>query len=191
MFNVLGHQDMRDLVLSHLEKLRRLFVAHAVSPWFIFIVESNLGLEASHIANLLLHEKKCVSLSETGPEGRDGVTTTNDRKLQFVAVLEQMLMTNCISLSQPLASNDSTQALAELKKQLLNYRKINSEVSSASGFSNNNKVVYSGKINEAGKLMPHAMQDDLCITLQLAAFWTTYILQRKCKFFDYTNIFDS
>jgi hypothetical protein len=180
---------MRTLVVNHLEQLTKLFVYQHVKPWFIFIVESNLGLEASHIAKLVSSYHKCVCLRETGPDGRDGVTTTNDRKLQFVAILEQMLASNCISFSRDIASQDVSLMKADLKKQLLNYRKINSEVCSNSGFTSS-KVVYSGKVNESGKLMPYAMQDDLCITLQLAAFWTTYIIQRKCKFFDYNAIFD-
>ena len=40
-----------------------------------------------------------------------------------------------------------------------------------------------------GKVMAHALQDDLCITLQLLAFWSSYVLQRRCKFLDYDRIF--
>lgn len=35
---------------------------------------------------------RCVSLAETGAEGRFGVLTTNNRKLEFVALLEQLLL---------------------------------------------------------------------------------------------------
>ena len=50
-------------------------------------------------------------------------------------------------------------------------------------------VLHSGKVAENGKLGPSALQDDLCIALQLAVFWSTYVVQRKCKFLDYTRLF--
>ena len=75
-----------------------------------------------------------------------------------------------------------------LKKQLLQYRKVNSELGKSTVFGMH-KITYSGKVSEDGKVMAHALQDDLCITLQLLAFWSSYILQRRCKFLDYDRIF--
>ena len=33
------------------------------------------------------------------------------------------------------------------------------------------------------------MRDDLCIALQMAVYWSSYVLQRKCKFLDYGALF--
>lgn len=184
----LGHNDMTDVVTTHIDELQSLFVHQVKKPWILVSVESNLGLEASHIAHLLANKPKVVCLAETGPDGKHGVLTTHQRKIEFVAITQQLLMTNAMSINKHVISKDAAVALADLKKQLHNYKKINSEISGGSAFGMP-KVSYSGKVSETGKLMAHAFQDDLCITLQLAAYWSTYILQRKCRFLDYANIF--
>jgi hypothetical protein len=93
-----------------------------------------------------------------------------------------------LSVSDRVVSDDPEVALQTLKKQLLNYRKVNSELGKSTVFGSH-KITYSGKVSEDGKLMAHALQDDLCITLQLLAFWSSYVLQRRCKYLDYGTIF--
>lgn len=110
--------------------------------------------------------------------------------MQFVAVIERLMAEDGITISTRLVSDDADDALKTLKKQLLNYRKVNSELGKSTAFGNH-KITYSGKVSEDGKVMAHALQDDLCITLQLLAFWSSYILQRKCKFLDYDTIFSN
>lgn len=129
-----------------------------------------------------------VVLRETGPSGKWGVATTHDRKMAFVAVVEQLMLENAISISETIVSDDATACLATLRQQMGAFRKINSEVGKSTAFSSP-KIIYSGKVNAQGKMMPNALQDDLCITLQLLAFWSRYVVQRKCKFLDYATIF--
>lgn len=129
-------------------------------------------------------------LRETGPHGKWGVATTHDRKMAFVAVVEQLMLENALTISAAVVSDDATAALATLRQQMGAFRKINSELGKSTAFANP-KIIYSGKVNAEGKMMPNALQDDLCITLQLLAFWSKYVVQRKCKFLDYESIFGS
>jgi hypothetical protein len=108
--------------------------------------------------------------------------------MQFVSVLERLLAEDGLGLYQSIVSDDAEAALCTLRKQLLTYRKVNSEVGKSTAFTSN-RITYSGKVSEDGKVMSNVLQDDLCITLQLLAFWSSYILQRKCSFLDYAKIF--
>ena len=128
-------------------------------------------------------------LRETGPTGKAGVATTHERKLQFVALLEQLMLEHAISFNERIISDDEEDCMKTLKRQLGTYRKINSELGKATVFAVP-KVTYSGKVTEDGRMLPNSLQDDLCITLQMLAFWSSYVLQRKCKFLDYTNLYD-
>lgn len=129
-------------------------------------------------------------LRETGPHGKWGVATTHDRKMAFVAVIEQLMLENALTISAAVVSDDAPAALATLRQQMGAFRKINSELGKSTAFANP-KIIYSGKVNAEGKMMPNALQDDLCITLQLLAFWSKYVVQRKCKFLDYASVFGS
>lgn len=120
--------------------------------------------------------------------GKCGVLTTNTRKLEFVSVLERLMMERALAICANVVSDNATDALAALQKQLGTYRKVNSESGKATVFGSA-KVTFSGKVTEDGKMRPGVMQDDLCITLQLLAFWSSYVLQRKCKFLDYARLF--
>jgi hypothetical protein len=152
------------------------------------MVESNLGLEAAHIANMCKDDSDVVSLRETGQEGRFGVLTTQQRKMEFVALLEQLLLQNAVTVCDRVVSDDAPVSLETLKRQLQQYRMVCSETNCATVF-NQLRVTYSGKVAENGKVAPSAMQDDLCIALQLAAFWSSYVIQRKCKFLDYDRLY--
>ena len=185
----LGHDDMRALVCRHMHGIRRLFITQNKLPWFVLAVESNLGLEASHVAHIVRDMERVVVLRETGPEGKHGVCTTHQRKLEFVSLLEQSLLEHAVSIADRIASDDAEKCIADLRKQLMNYRKVNSETGRGSAFAQA-KLTYSGKVGEDGRMAPHAFQDDLCITLQLAVFWSSYVLQRKCKFLNYKRLFD-
>lgn len=180
---------MRALVMRHVNGLESATAMLKHPPKLVLMVESNLGLEAAHIANMVKEKPRCVSLTETGTEGRYGVLTTNHRKLEFVALLEQLLLQNSVFVCERLISDDQNACLTTLKKQLLQYRQVSSEANCTTVF-NNTRTTYSGKVSEDGRVVPNALQDDLCIALQLAAFWSSYVLQRKCKFLDYNRFFD-
>lgn len=112
---VTGHQDMRDLVLRHVNGLASMMRRHAVPFRFVVAVESNLGLEASHIAYLLRERSDCVVLKETGTAGKCGVLTTNQRKMEFVAVLEDLLLQKAVELSDRIISDDAEACLKTLR----------------------------------------------------------------------------
>lgn len=181
---------MRALVLRHINGLESATSMLTRPPYIVVMVESNLGLEAAHIANMVKDKPRCINLTETGPEGRFGVLTTNNRKLEFVALLEQQLLQNSVFLCERLICDDQDHCVSTLKKQLLQYRMVSSEANCTTVF-NNTRTTYSGKVSEDGRVVPNALQDDLCIALQLACFWSSYVLQRKCQFLDYNRFFDA
>jgi len=184
------HEEMRRLVLRHVSGLNRLFVHQRTVPTILVMVESNLGMEASHIQHALAQVSNVVCLRETGPEGKWGVSLTHERKLSYVAVTEQLLMEHAISIGAKVVSDDPEECLTTLKQQLQNYRKVNSELGRSTVFAQA-KHTYSGKVTEDGRMLPQAMQDDLCITFQMLCWWSAYIIQRKCKFLNYAKIYDS
>ena len=67
-----------------------------------------------------------VLLRETSPMGKCGVLTTNTRKLEFVSVLERLMMERALAICASVVSDNATDALAALQKQLCTYRKVNS-----------------------------------------------------------------
>ena len=176
---------MQNLLKRHVNALRSRCQG---SPKFVIMTESNLGLEAAHIANFFREEPRCVCLRETGPEGRFGVLTTHGRKFEFAALLEQYLMQQAITICNHVVSDDAPGAVRQLETQLLNYRMVSSSDTTLNAFSNT-RVTLSGKVGANGKITGGAMQDDLCIALQLAIFWSSYVLQRKCNFLDYNRFF--
>jgi hypothetical protein len=179
---------MRALVRRHVQGLQNMCARMTTPPMLVLMVESNLGLEAAHIANMLKDEENVISLRETGKEGRFGVLTTQQRKMEFVALVEQLLLQNSVNVCERVVSDDADAALSTLKKQLLQYRMVSSETCCPTVF-NQSRVTYSGKVSENGKITGSALQDDLCIALQLAAFWSSYVIQRKCKFLDYNRFY--
>jgi hypothetical protein len=179
---------MRALVARHVQGLKNLTAHISPSPKLVLMVESNLGLEAAHIANMLKEDTDVISLRETGKEGRFGVLTTHQRKMEFVAILEQLLLQSAVTVCERVVSDDDAAALQTLKRQLHQYRMVCSESNCPTVF-NQSRVTYSGKVSENGKVAPSALQDDLCIALQLAAFWSSYVIQRKCKFLDYDRFY--
>jgi hypothetical protein len=181
---ITGHTDMNATLLRHIRGLERLVggATHAVR--FVIMTESNLGLEAAHVANMLKDEPRCIQLKETGPQGRYGVLTTHQRKIEFVALLESMLTQDGICIVDNLVSTDATTTLATLQRQLGQYRMIST---TGAGLFAPPKISYSGKVGPDGKLS--TLQDDLCIALQMAVYWSSYVIQRKCKFLDYAGLF--
>ena len=146
--------------------------------------------EASHIQHALAEVSNVTCLRETGPEGKWGVTLTHERKLSYVAITEQLLLEHAVFISQKIVSDDMDDCITTLKQQLQNYRKVNSELGRSTVFAQA-KHTFSGKVTEAGRMLPQSMQDDLCITFQMLCWWSAYILQRKCKFLNYASLYDS
>ena len=181
---ITGHTDMNATLLRHIRGLERLVGSATHAVRFIIMTESNLGLEAAHVANMLKDEPRCVHLKETGPQGRYGVLTTHQRKIEFVALLESMLTQDGICIVDNLVSTDAATTLATLQRQLGQYRMVST---AGAGLFAPPKISYSGKVGPDGKLS--TLQDDLCIALQMAVYWSSYVIQRKCKFLDYAGLF--
>jgi hypothetical protein len=89
---------------------------------------------------------------------------------------------DAISIADHLVSDDAKASIGVLQKQLNQYRMITSQ---PNGLGSKPRMSYSGKFGPDGKL--NNLQDDLCIALQMAAYWSSYVIQRKCKFFDYSE----
>ena len=106
--------------------------------------------------------------------------------MEFVALLEQLLLQDAISIADRVVSDDAKDCLEVLQRQLGQYKMICSE-STATTVFNTTRITYSGKVSENGKLSN--MNDDLCIALQIAAYWSSYVLQRKCGKLDYERFF--
>lgn len=68
-----GYGEIRSLLTTHVRALRRVYK----SSHFIFIPESNLGHEASHMHHMLNDMPRCTTLLE---KGEPGVITTHKRK---------------------------------------------------------------------------------------------------------------
>lgn len=90
--------------------------------------------------------------------------------------------------TRPVAPVAPVALMARRRKQLDTYRMLSNEVGRNTVFGAP-KVTYSGKVGPDGRPAPSALQDDLCIALQMAAFWSSYVIQRRCKFLDYGSIY--
>ena len=107
---------MQAIVVRHFNGLMNLFARQQIAPWFILAIESNLGMEASHIEHMLRGYPRVVVLHETGSSGKCGVATTHQRKLEFVAVLERLLLDDAVCIADRIVSDDADACIANLKK---------------------------------------------------------------------------
>jgi hypothetical protein len=187
--NIRGHNAMYALVKRHVTGVMGLFKHHPRPVQCIVMPESGTGIEGSHIEDALKEFKHCSVLHETGKNANCGMATTAERKHGFVSVLEGMFNDDSIGFSKVLVSDRETANLDDLRKQLGHYRRVNSDLGKSSAFAKSS-MTYSGKVSTDGKMLPHLFQDDLCMALQLLAYWARYVRQRRCKFFNYT-LYDS
>ena len=169
---VKGHDQIQQLLLAHVRALQRRYS----DAWLIFVGESNLGQEADHMKHMLRRESNVYAVCEGGLAG---VRTTQKRKelyamevCKFISQDAMMHTGNELVSVNPL--KDSTepelqkQALNELEKQLLGYRKI--VLHSQTGRSDP-RISYTGKSQGA--------QDDLVVTLTIAAYWGVQFMTRR------------
>ena len=169
---VKGHDQIQQLLLAHVRALQRRYS----DAWLIFVGESNLGQEADHMKHMLRRESNVYAVCEGGLAG---VRTTQKRKelyamevCKFISQDAMLHTGNELVSVNPL--KDSTepelrkQALGELEKQLLGYRKI--VLHSQTGRSDP-RISYTGKSQGA--------QDDLVVTLTIAAYWGVQFMTRR------------
>ena len=154
------------VLLDHVKTVQKRLPQHIS----VFIIENNLGFESSHIYRCIKNSglKLCVALRDD--KGSIGVLTTHATKEACVDRLNECLNQKSVKISEDFvniqakhhhrdkSTVDST--LAELQKQLENYKKI-TDYERDKPFKKT-KITFSGKADG---------DDDLCIALQLNLLW--------------------
>ena len=171
---VRGHDEIEVLLMAHVHRLQKRYP----DVWLIFVGESNLGQEADHMKHMLRHENTVFSVTEGGLAG---VRTTNKRKELYAMELCKFISQSALKhtgenlvVVNPLKSLPPDElvvaAIDELKRQLLGYRKI--VLHSQTGRSEA-RISYTGKSQGA--------QDDLVVTLSIAAYWGVQFMTRRIQ----------
>ncbi len=158
---VKGHGEVRNLLETHVRGIRVAFP----SSYIIFVPESNLGHEASHMAHMLKDVPKCRSLME---RGEPGVITTHKRKELYANTAVERFAAEGIWYSETFVcanpygdANDRAKRVKRMfRKQLGLFSKI--VVPRGKGY-NMPKIIYTGKENG---------NDDLVMTFMIGLFWS-------------------
>lgn len=171
---VKGHDEIEKLLMAHIHAMQRMYP----DTWFIFVGESNLGQEADHMKHMLRAEANVYAVMEGGLAG---VRTTNKRKELYAMELCKFISQKALAhtgtnivVSNPMKTGSAAElrdgAMAELGKQLLGFRKI--VLHSQTGRSEP-RISYTGKSQGA--------QDDLVVTLTIAAYWGVQFMTRRIQ----------
>jgi hypothetical protein len=137
---------------------------------FIF-VERNLGFEAEHHKRALEYMEG-VSFYVDQKANRVGVLTTEATKHAMATLVVAMLEEKRLHIQDPLFSNDPQGMRIRLREQLETY---SMQVKAPPDTFGKEKIVLSGKVG--------GMKDDVCICLQLAAYYTQLENQRAVQGF--------
>jgi len=124
-------------------------------------VERNLGFEAEH-HHRVLGSIPGVEFFIDHKAGRVGVLTTNATKHAMSTILNTMMRERRVHVARTVVSRDATAVLVRLREQLEIYSYQYKQAANTFG---KNQVALSGKVG--------GMKDDLCICLQLGAYWTS------------------
>jgi len=156
-----GHGEIRNLLETHVRAIRATFV----SSYIIFIPESNLGHEASHMSHMLKDIPKCRSLME---KGEPGVITTHKRKELYAnSAVERFAGGGVWYASQFVCANpygDANSRAARVKRMFRKQLGMFSKIVVPRGKDYNiPKIIYSGK--EQGN-------DDLVMTFMIGLYWS-------------------
>ena len=134
------------------------------------IIEANYGgwPVASRIAGIASHHPPVNHMTQDNTRlGRPGVWTSNEVKERMRLSMSHLLRTETITFADIFVSQ-SLNVLSEICQQLKNY-----------------KYTYKEAVNEVGVTKPKlsgkggSCNDDLCISIQMLAFWSTYCLDRS------------
>lgn len=158
---VKGHGEVRTLLETHVRGIRATYP----SSFIIFIPESNLGHEASHMAHMLRDVPKCRSLME---KGEPGVLTTHKRKELYTNCAVERFAGGAIWVANDFVCvnpfEDANSRAAKVKRMFRRQLGIFSKIVVPRGKQYNlPKVIYSGK--EQGN-------DDLVMTFMIGLFWS-------------------
>jgi hypothetical protein len=158
-----------DLVSKHIHRIR-METGRKATRVFIF-VERNLGFEAEH-HKYGLEYMEGVSFYVDQKANRVGVLTTEATKHAMARLVVAMLEERRIHIQDPLFSNDPAGMRIRLREQLETY---SMQVKAAPDTFGKEKLSLSGKVG--------GMKDDICICLQLAAYYTQLENQRAVHSF--------
>jgi hypothetical protein len=167
-------KEIRDLLVGHVEGIRK----HSLftNAWIVFIFESNLGNESSWMKEIVEVYPKTWCMCE---KNRDGVLTTNERKIQFAAEGTRHFSSDSISMYEQLLISSPFDAKIPyaIRKQHL-VEKLTKQLC---GFSKYVKVRGHGKkkIEFSGKGRNLDEQDDLVMTLLIGLFFGALFILRK------------
>jgi hypothetical protein len=152
-------------VREHIDALRS-DLYRTLSPVRIY-VERNLGFEAEHHQRAL-GDLPGVEFYVDHNASRVGVLTTNETKHAMCTVLSTMMRERRVHIRRPFVSRDPTGVLVRLREQLEIY---SYQFKAAVNTFTQDRVALSGKVG--------GMKDDLCICLQLGAYWTNVEVVRQ------------
>ena len=170
-----GFEQIEGLLTAHIDGIRS--VPEFADAWIVFIPESNLGNEASHMKKML---SKYVKLWTWNENGRDGLLTTNTRKILYAAEGCRHLGGNSIHIYKNLLLSNpydhapyaekKNRVLKELKTQLLKFSKIVKPRGHGKPI-----IIYSGKGDGSEN-------DDFVLAFLIALYGGALWISRKTTF---------
>ena len=158
-----------ELVVQHITRIRS-DMGRKTSRFFVF-VERNLGFEAEHHKRALDHIPG-VTFYVDQKACRVGVLTTEATKHAMAQLVVSMLAERRIHVLPTLYSHEPEVMRSRLREQMETY---SAQFKQAPDTFGKDKISLSGKIG--------GMKDDVCICLQLAAYFTQLEMQRASEMF--------
>ena len=157
------------MVAKHIARIRT-GAGRKTCRVFLF-VERNLGFEAEHHKRALEHIPG-VSFYVDQKANRVGVLTTEATKHAMAQLVVSMLAERRIHVLPQLYSADPESARVRLREQMETY---SAQFKQAPDTFGKDRISLSGKVG--------GMKDDVCICLQLAAYYTQLETQRASDMF--------
>jgi hypothetical protein len=157
------------MVVQHITRIR-MDAGRKTCRVFIF-VERNLGFEAEHHKRALEHIPG-VHFYVDHKASRVGVLTTEATKHAMAQLVVSMLAERRLHVLPALYSHEPEAMRARLREQMETY---SAQFKQAPDTFGKDKISLSGKIG--------GMKDDVCICLQLAAYFTQLETQRASELF--------
>jgi hypothetical protein len=157
------------MVAQHITRIRA-DTGRKTCRFFVF-VERNLGFEAEHHKRAL-EGIPGVTFYVDQKAGRVGVQTTEATKHAMAQLVMSMLAEQRMHILPVLYSSDPENMRVRLREQMETY---SAQFKQAADTFGKDKISLSGKIG--------GMKDDVCICLQLAAFYTQLETQRAADLF--------
>ena len=165
---VRGHGEIKQLLIEHVRGLRRVFPVSTI----VFIPESNLGHEASHMTHMLRSETRICVLME---RGEPGVNTSHKRKDLYASHSIEQFATGAVAIHEKFiccnphqdANTRTATVIRNFFEQLGGFCKL---MVQREGNYSLPKIIYTGK---------RTGNDDLMMTMLIALFWATQFMTGK------------